>query len=71
MLVVRVLSIPLLLLVAAYRQSHAQAKRLLTEKKGQWEQRHAECTDALHSLVETRYIGDLETCSENEGICII
>ncbi|CAN0010056.1 unnamed protein product, partial [Pylaiella littoralis] len=35
-------------------ESHARAKRLLAEKLEQWEQRHAECTDALYSLVETR-----------------
>ncbi|CAM9546463.1 unnamed protein product [Ectocarpus sp. 4 AP-2014] len=35
-------------------ESHAQAKRLLAEKQGQWEERHSECTDALHSLVDTR-----------------
>ncbi|CAN0046661.1 unnamed protein product, partial [Hapterophycus canaliculatus] len=35
-------------------ESHAQGKRLLIEKQKQWEERHAECTGALHSLIETR-----------------
>ncbi|CAM9129976.1 unnamed protein product, partial [Scytosiphon promiscuus] len=35
-------------------ESHAKGKRQLVEKQTQWEGRHAECTDALHSLIETR-----------------
>eukprot|EP00903_Cladosiphon_okamuranus_P008626 g8272.t1 len=35
-------------------ESHAHSKRQLAEKQGQWEERHAECTETLHSLVETR-----------------
>lgn len=38
------------------RQSHAHSKRSLAEKQGQWEERHAECTEALHHLVETRFV---------------
>lgn len=47
---------PIALVLGRCRQSHAQSKRLLTEKQGQWEERHAKCTEALHSLVETRWV---------------
>ncbi|CAN0454397.1 unnamed protein product, partial [Laminaria digitata] len=35
-------------------ESHVEGKRVLAEKQEQWEVRHADCTDALQSLVESR-----------------